>query len=137
MKFEFGQSRRPEPVRAAWIAAALLGAALLAVGWLRLGLPRPVCVFHLWTGLPCATCGTTRMIESLFAGDVAGALALNPLVFTAMVVAVSCTAWFLVRTAAGLRPLRVVLGPRERTALAFLVVAIVIAGWAFLIWRGA
>jgi hypothetical protein len=137
MKLEFGEPRQPEPVRAAWIAAALLGAAALAAGWLRLGLPRPVCVFHRWTGLPCATCGTTRMIESLLAGDVAGALAWNPLVFVAMVVAVPCTAWLLVRTAVGLRPLRVVLGPRERPALAILVVAIVIAGWAFLIWRGA
>ena len=136
MRFDRGPSRAPDPVRGAWIAAALLGAAALAAGWLRLGLPRPVCLFRQWTGLPCATCGSTRMVESLLAGDIASALAWNPLAFGAMIVAVLWSGWFVLRTALGLRPLRVVLGPRERPALALLVVAVVVAAWAFLIWRG-
>lgn len=38
-----------------------------------------VCVFKAGTGVPCPTCGTTRVLEALAAGNLAGALSANPL----------------------------------------------------------
>jgi hypothetical protein len=37
------------------------------------------CLFHLITGLPCPSCGTTRAILALFEGNWAGSLRINPL----------------------------------------------------------
>lgn len=39
----------------------------------------PVCSVLSLTGLYCPGCGTTRMLHSLTEGDLAGALAMNPL----------------------------------------------------------
>jgi hypothetical protein len=53
---------------------------VLAVGLLRLDrLPITFCMFKQFTGLPCPTCGTTRALGRLFALDVTGAFAMNPL----------------------------------------------------------
>ncbi len=52
----------------------------IAVALLHLDrLPVVVCVFKGLTGLPCPTCGSTRALGRLFAFDLAGALAMNPL----------------------------------------------------------
>jgi hypothetical protein len=40
----------------------------------------PTCLFRRATGLPCATCGGTRVVYALSRGDLATALELNPLV---------------------------------------------------------
>ena len=40
----------------------------------------PPCLFHEWTGLHCAGCGSLRAFHALLHGDVARALSLNPLV---------------------------------------------------------
>lgn len=63
---------------------ASLGAAALVAGWLRLGLPRPVCPLHAATGIPCPGCGTTRAIEALLAGEGSAAFLLNPLACAAL-----------------------------------------------------
>jgi len=65
------------PVGAVIGAALVVGAASSAV-WLRLGLPRPVCLLREWTGIPCPTCGTTRLAESLLSGEVLEAFTWNP-----------------------------------------------------------
>jgi len=41
----------------------------------------PPCMFHVLTGLQCPGCGTTRALHHLLHGDVAGAFALNPMLF--------------------------------------------------------
>jgi hypothetical protein len=56
------------------IAAAGLVAVL---GLDRLGIT--LCAFKRLTGIPCATCGSTRALAQLAHLDLAGALALNPL----------------------------------------------------------
>ena len=38
-----------------------------------------VCVFKAGTGIPCPTCGTTRVLEALAAGDLVTAVLTNPL----------------------------------------------------------
>ena len=68
---------------------AIIGlSGLLATGWLRSGLPTPLCPFHALTGLPCPTCGMTRAAESLLRGDVREALAWNPLGSLGLIAAV-------------------------------------------------
>ena len=126
--------------RAGLPVGALVGGALATGGaatavWLRLGLPRPVCLLREWTGVPCPTCGTTRLIEALLSGDLLGALAWNPLVFlilTAVAVwAVLSAASFAFR----LPTWRVAFSPRERTWARILAIAALVGGWAWVLWR--
>ncbi|MEK6743901.1 MAG: DUF2752 domain-containing protein [Nitrospirota bacterium] len=56
----------------------------------------PACLFRAATGIPCPSCGTTRVLVHLAHGDIAGSLLLNPLFFLAMITALSL---FFVRSA--------------------------------------
>lgn len=69
---------------------ALAGAAVWALGLDRVALT--LCVFKATTGLPCPTCGGTRALGRLAAGDFAGAVAMNPL---AAAGAAALAAWAL------------------------------------------
>lgn len=116
--------------------AALAVAGLVAAVWLRVGLPRPGCPFRAATGFPCPTCGSTRLVEALLAGDLLGAVGSNPLVFVTLAVVGGWSAASAARWAFGLQSLRVSLGDHERRLLRLLAVASFVAGWAYLIWRG-
>jgi hypothetical protein len=115
-------------------AVLAVGGALTAV-WLRLGLPRPVCLLQEWTGVPCPTCGTTRLLEALLAGDMLGALAWNPLVFLGLTAVAGWAVLSAVRFTFGLPTWRLALSPRERIAAGVLTVAALIGGWAWVLWR--
>lgn len=62
-----------------------VGTVLAALGLvLYLMAPRllggvTACLFKAGTGIPCPTCGTTRVLEALAAGDLLMALVVNPL----------------------------------------------------------
>jgi hypothetical protein len=83
-----------------WWAPLAVGAvwALLVVA--SVVMPRgaagvaTVCAFKRVTGVPCATCGSTRAAAALVRGDVVGALTLNPWV---TVVVVGVPVWMLAR----------------------------------------
>ena len=112
---------------------ALLGGA--AVRWLhldRLGIT--LCTFKAMTGLPCATCGGTRTLGLLAHGDLAGALAMNPLVALAFMVLVP---WCLVDLALWPRGRAVALdlGPLGARGVV-IAIAVVLANWAYLIATG-
>lgn len=62
-----------------WLVVSL-ATFLLAWLWLHFRLPWPDCVFAECTGLPCPTCGGTRALRSIFAGDWGNAWRWNPLV---------------------------------------------------------
>jgi hypothetical protein len=66
-----------------WLSASLVSLGM-AVAWLTLGLPWPLCVFHQLTGLPCLTCGMTRCGIEFFHGHLLAALKWNPLVFAVL-----------------------------------------------------
>jgi hypothetical protein len=118
------------------VGAVLLTAGLLVTTWLRLGLPRPVCALKRWTGLPCPTCGTTRLGEALLRGDLVEAAAWNPLVFAFLAVAALWAGASTTRVLLGLRPWHVALAGKERRILAVAAVLAVVATWIYLIRRG-
>jgi predicted transporter len=66
-----------------WVSVSL-AAAGLGVFWLRWHLPLPECPFAHWTGLPCPTCGGTRLVRAVLEGNAGHAFALNPLLFLAL-----------------------------------------------------
>jgi hypothetical protein len=82
--------------RLAIAGAFLLGAGIVLVEPAVLSFPKPACGFRSLTGLPCAFCGGTRAAAALAAGDAAGALRMNALVFPLAlgVVAVTCLSLF-------------------------------------------
>jgi hypothetical protein len=66
-----------------WLAVSTASFAL-AVVWLKLRLPFPVCVFHKFTGFACPTCGSTRCFLDLSGGHFGPAFFWNPLAFCAL-----------------------------------------------------
>ena len=128
-----GRERAGLPVGALVGGALAIGGALTAV-WLRLGLPRPICLLREWTGIPCPTCGTTRLIEALLSGDLLGALAWNPLVFL-ILTAVAVWAVLSAASFAFRQTWRVDLSPRERTWARILAIAALVGGWVWVLWR--
>ena len=113
----------------------VLGAGAAAI-WLRLGLPKPICHFREWTGVPCPTCGSSRMVEALLGGDILEALRWNPLAFLTLGSLALWAVTSTLRHLLGFPRLHLVLESRERSVLRFSAVAILVAGWAYLIWRG-
>lgn len=60
-------------------AAAVLAPLLWRIDPNAADSPWPPCPLHAWTGLYCPGCGSTRALHALLHGDVAQALAMNPL----------------------------------------------------------
>jgi hypothetical protein len=123
------------PALGAWFGGALVVGAALAALWLRLGLPTPVCLFREWTGIPCPTCGATRMVSALLSGDVVGAAAWNPMLFFALVAVAAWAVVSAVRLALGFPVWRVALARRERLGLRLMACSLVAGSWLYLIWQ--
>jgi hypothetical protein len=105
------------PLGAIFGGFTLLGC--LATGLLGLDhLPFKVCAFKAATGLPCLTCGTTRALGRLYALDLPGAFAMNPL---AAAVALALLLWGILDLA---------LLPEKR------FVGLELSGWAARVARG-
>jgi hypothetical protein len=120
-----------------WTAVGL-STALMA--WLVLQQPWPAslasCPFKAMTGWPCLTCGGTRAVRALFAGEAGEALRANPLV------ALSAAAWagyavYGAGAVAGVWPrLRLRLHPGEATRVRLGALVAIAATWAFLVADG-
>jgi hypothetical protein len=122
------------PLGAVFLAIGTVAA--LAVAVLHLDrLPILVCLFRAATGLPCLTCGATRALGELVAGDVSGALAMNPL---ATLGAFALVPWGLGDLALMTRgrALSVEVAPPAARALRVVAVLTVLANWAYLIAAG-
>ncbi len=125
------------PVALGMVFGSVLAlAASLSMLWLYLGLPRPVCNLRSWTGVPCPTCGTTRMAERLLAGDVVGAFGWNPLVFIGLTAVALWGVASAARVGFGLPAWRMILERRDRAIVRIFAALGLVVGWGYLIWRG-
>jgi Protein of unknown function (DUF2752) len=91
------------------------------------------CFFRLATGLPCPTCGSTRAFGRLFHLDLPGALLMNPLAAVSALVLLLWGALDLTLLP-GRRALRASLAPPFHNKARFLIVALVLVNWAFLLF---
>lgn len=126
-------SRRP-----AWPAwsVALVGGwlGIIAVAtWLsaRTGREVTLCFFKLVTGKPCATCGSTRGVLAMLAGNVGQAFSYNPMVFTIFSIAALMLA---VRLTLG-RAVRVEMSRGESRITWVLAGGAFAANWAYVLLR--
>lgn len=111
----------------------LAAAAVWALGLDRIGLT--LCLFKAMTGLPCPTCGGTRALGRLAAGDVAGAVAMNPL---AAAGAAALAAWALadlLLLPSG-RAVALEVSGRAGRALRVAVPAALLLNWLYLVAAG-
>jgi hypothetical protein len=123
-------------MRGALLLGAWIGTCVSLAALSRLPFLWPACHFREWTGMPCLTCGSTRMLDALLAGDFVEAVMWNPLVFLGLA---GVTLWIVVTAAGnvlGLPSRRLVAGRRTRPGLWLLGAGLVVIDWAYLVWRG-
>lgn len=107
------------------------GGMVLAIS-LMTGDRMPVlCLFRRITGLPCPTCGSTRAALAALDGRPLDAISLNPLLPLAFAL---LGAWIVLRVGFG-RDVVLRLGRTGRIALWTIVALLVLADWAYVIWR--
>ncbi len=116
-----------------WGGVALLLVALSPAAP-RLAQAVPACPLKSLSGLPCLTCGTTRAAVALAQGDLAAALALNPLAAAAWLTLVGGGLVAGIAALAG-RPLRQPDWAFPLWARLGLV-AMLAANWVYLFWAG-
>lgn len=132
--FRFLARKGAAPLGLIFLTIGSLGA--VAVGLLRLDrLPLTLCAFKAITGLPCPTCGSTRVLGKVAALDLAGALAMNPLAAAVGLVLLLWGLGDLLLLRRG-EALELDAGPRLATSLRIGTVIIVLANWVWLIAAG-
>ncbi|MBI3932437.1 MAG: DUF2752 domain-containing protein [Acidobacteria bacterium] len=115
------------------LLAAVGAAAAAAIAAFHLDrLPIVLCAFRAATGLPCATCGSTRAFGRLAQLDVGGALTLNPFItLVALAIAVWGVADLLLALRGRTLALRTSAG--EAKAIALAVVAALAVNWVYVL----
>ena len=123
-------TREERQLAVLWFAAAASAAVLRPVWIAAAPLLRP-CTFRGLTGIPCPTCGTTRVALALLDLDLAAAFAANPLAAVAGLALFAggalALAWVLLRG-----PAVALDGGLPRWWVAVLAV-LVLGNWAYLI----
>ena len=129
---------RPAPRRLSipgWAVVALL-LWFAGVGAFELfrppaGADATLCMFRRATGQPCPTCGSTRAVKTLLAGDVLGAFAWNPFVMTFGILGL---AWLALRLIGG-RTIAFDATPARMRVVTAVFLVLLLANWAYVIWR--
>ncbi len=132
-----GSSRAPEIIGAG--VGTTLALAALTVFAVAPELPGRLtrCLFKAGTGLPCPTCGTTRLLEALARGEPGVALAVNPLAFLALAGGGLYLLYAWLVLAGGLRPVRLGwLTPPMPMWLRLGLPAALVVNWIYLLARG-
>lgn len=80
-------AKRPGTIPYGIIYGVIALTALMAARYLPVLDVLPSCPLRMATGLPCPTCGATRTLVSAARGDLAGAIAFNPLVAASLIAA--------------------------------------------------
>jgi len=113
------------------------GIALLAL-WAARSLPvltfLPSCTFKGLTGLPCPTCGSTRSLVHLSHGDVADALAMNPLITLCFLCLFLYALYSLVTLLHRMDRINMILSEHEKNILHAGAFMIILLNWTYLIF---
>ncbi|BBB32808.1 hypothetical protein TTHT_1291 [Thermotomaculum hydrothermale] len=104
--------------------------------FVKLGLMPPMqCQFKHFTGYPCPTCGTTRLVLSLYNFDLISAFKFNPFMFISGVL-------FGLWSLTGFLPvffkkkLSIDITKKEKKIILIIVFILFIANWIYLILNG-
>ncbi len=127
-------NREDRQIALVWGVTAI-GGLLLRPLWLSLAPLLPPCPFRSLTGVPCPSCGTTHAAMAMLDGHILTALRDNPLTSLLGILfvagGVAAPIWLM---AGG----RIVELPSRLPAWARIaMVAVLLANWAWVIWRGA
>lgn len=128
----------------------VLALSLAGYGWLGWNLaadavgggPAPTpCLLRQATGVPCPSCGTTRAVEALAAGDVGRSAATNPFGLVLALALVAFPAWIahdIARSRDGFHRFFLAVDRtfRERRGAAIAGIAAVAANWGWNILKG-
>lgn len=121
------------------VGAILAACAIAAMGVVTLApldrLPFSLCIFKAVTGVPCLTCGTTRALSRLARLDIAGALAMNPLVASGALLLLPWAVADLVLMPAR-RAVALELSPAAARAARVAFAAAVVLNWIWLVAAG-
>jgi hypothetical protein len=113
--------------------ALLLSVGVVLVAWLvlaqTLGEDLVLCALRRLTGLPCPTCGSTRLVLAVLEGRLGLAFELNPLVAG---VGFALLAWLVLRVVTARRA-RLECGPRGARVLLGLGIVALLLNWAYLL----
>jgi hypothetical protein len=115
------------------IYGAIVLLALVAGRFLPVEQVLPACVFKGLAGIPCPTCGSTHAVVYLSHGNVAGALAANPLLSAGAVMALLYFSYSLIACIFAVPRLSVSLSEREKDGVRVGAAVLVAANWIYLI----
>jgi hypothetical protein len=119
-----------------WVGVGLSILGLVGLGFHFLPARlKPPCGFHTITGLPCPSCGTTRMGEHLLSGEILQAFAVQPYMFLLLS---ALALWVISGAIARLfgRDLFLRLSKGEEKWIWMGLVALFLVNWAYLWWAG-
>jgi hypothetical protein len=122
------------PVGAALGLAMIAGAVAVRLFHLD-HLAITLCTFKRITGLPCATCGSTRALGRLAHLDLPGAVSMNPLATLSML---AIAVWAIVDLVMlpRRRSLELQLSSREWQAVGIASAVALVVNWAYLVAAG-
>lgn len=132
--------RRLEPLEidheALWLTVGGASLCLLGVALATPGIQLPRCVLKTLTGLPCPTCGVTRMVIALSRGQITQGVFLNPLAALAAGAALIYLVYAAAVLVFRLPRLRPIVTPAGARAIRVASVAALAVNWAWLIATG-
>jgi hypothetical protein len=95
------------------------------------------CVFHRLTGIPCPACGSFRCEEQLMAGHLRDAFLVQPLMTLIVLGCVAFALYSWVVVIFQLPRLRLEgVTRRQRRAVIWMAITLVVANWFYLLMRG-
>lgn len=132
--FKFRQIRKSEiDHELIWLLVSI-GCLVGGIVWIYFSIPMPRCIFKLFTGIPCPTCGTTRCIMYILKGEIHKAFNINPLTFISILFIFIYNCYALITVVFRLPRLRdIVLSRRSKVAIRVFIILIFVSNWFYLI----
>lgn len=118
-----------------WLGVSLATAAGIAA-YIALGLPLPTCHFHNITGIACLTCGATRSLLQLVAGNFREAFLFNPLIFAVLSFAIIYNVYAAIVLVFRLPRLRIIhISAPVTKYMRFAIISALLMNWAYVASR--